>query len=138
VIAFSHPAWSRNSAYRIHSVESVEKGLSRIQVEGPPSLGRGIVKTIPDKTTITTDVPHEYFRPLAKSDDSGFMTGKRLLGAQGATARLQKVKLGAPLVLTVDDSTAFRPGDVFRYQDVSPGDSFEIIELFTTGDSRVV
>ncbi|MES2461024.1 MAG: heparinase II/III family protein, partial [Armatimonadota bacterium] len=138
VIAFSHPAWSRNSAYRIHSVESAGKGLSRIQVEGPLSLGRGIVKTVPDKTTITTDVPHEYFRPLAKSDDSGFMTGKQLLGAQGAGTRLQKVKLGAPLTLTVDDSTAFRPGDVFRYQDVSPGDSFEIIEVFTTGDSRLV
>jgi hypothetical protein len=132
VIQFSNPAWTRNSGYRIQRIESAEKGFSQIQVEGPLSLGRGIVRSVPDKTTVTTDVPHEYVRPLIRTDDTGFMDGKILVGANGVTTRLKKVKLAAPLVLTVDDSTGFQPGDVFRYQDVSPGDSFEIMEVFTT------
>jgi hypothetical protein len=88
--------------------------------------------------TVTTDVPHEYLRPLGRSADSGFMTGKILQAMHGATARLREVKLGAPLTLSVDDSSGFRPGDVFRYQDVSPGDSFEIIDVYSTVDSRAV
>lgn len=33
--------------------------------------------------------------------------------------------------MRVDDSAAFRPGDVFRYFDVTEGDAFEVLSAAT-------
>lgn len=120
-IVFGNARYSRTTAWRIERV-TASGAMRRIHLGKPVTLGRGQVGKIVDAQTLTTVIPHGYARTVT-GNDSGFFTGKRICTQAGACTTVRGFVQG---VLTVDDSSAFRPGDVFRYYDLQAGDTFEI------------
>lgn len=125
VIYFSNPGYTRNTAYRIDKVETAETG-SRIFLQATVGLGFGRVEARPDAQTLTSSVPHEYANSVRRANGSGFFNGKRIRAASGAETRIVSVRYGIPMILTVDSSSEFQPGEVFYYDDIQPGDAFDI------------
>ena len=126
VIYFSNPGYTRNTAYRIDKVERAETG-SRIFLHATVDLGFGRVEAQPDAQTLTSSVPHEYCQlACRRATGSGFFNGKRIRSASGAETRIVSVRYGIPMTLTVDSSSGFKPGEVFYYDDIQPGDGFDV------------
>jgi hypothetical protein len=125
VVYFTNPAYSRNTAYRILKVEKAGPG-SRLFLHASVGLGFGRVEAAPDGHTLTSSVPHEYANSVRRGSGSGFFNGKRIRTAAGAATRLVSVRYGIPMTLTVESSRGFKPGEVFYYDDIQPGDTFEI------------
>jgi hypothetical protein len=134
VIYFSNPGYTRNTAYRIDKVETAETG-SRIYLHATVGLGFGRVEAQPDAQTLTSSVPHEYANSVRRTPGwgspgagtgSGFFKGKRIRSESGASTRIVSVRYGIPMTLTVEDSSGFKPGEVFHYDDLQPGDDFDV------------
>jgi hypothetical protein len=131
VIYFTNPGYTRNTAYRISKIEKADAG-SRIFLHATTGLGFGRVESIADGRTMTSSVPHEYTNSVRRGNGSGFLDGKRIRTAAGAATRLVSVRYGLPMVLSVESTAGFKPGEVFYYDDIQPGDDFEIpIILFS-------
>ena len=128
VIYFNNPKYTRNTAYRIAKVERSGAG-SRIFFHASTGLGIGRVGTVPDGRTLTSIIPHEYANSVRGANGSGFLSGKRIRSASGASANVASIRYGNPMSLTVDSTAAFKPGDIFYYDDLQPGDSYEILNL---------
>jgi hypothetical protein len=126
IILFSNPRYSRNTAYRIAGIDATGD-QTRIRLDGTLLLGKGVVGSIKDTNTLTSLVPHEYARTVNGKEGSGFFRGKRIRTAAGATAEIANVRYGQPMTLTLKSANGFRPGEVFYYDDVQPGDRFSII-----------
>lgn len=125
VIYFSNPLYTRNTAYRIVKVEEADSG-SRIFLHATVGLGFGRVEAVFDARTLTSSVPHEYANSVRRANGSGFFNGKRIRSASGTSTRIISVRCGNPMTLTVENSAGFKPGEVFYYDDIQPGDSFAI------------
>ncbi len=125
LIYFSNPAYTRITVYRIVKVEAVPTG-TRILLHAGTGLGIGRVSTVPDARTLVSDIPHEYANTVRRENGSGFFAGKRIRSASGATTTVVSVRYGVPMTLTVASSAGFRPGERFVYDDLQPGDRFEV------------
>ena len=128
VIYFTNPKYTRNTAYRVVKVERRGAG-SRIYLHASPGLGIGRVESIIDECTLTSVIPHEYANSVRGGNGSGFMNGKRIRTASGAGANVVSIRYGNPMILSLDSTAGFQPGEVFYYDDLQPGDSFEILSL---------
>jgi len=126
VITFTNPGYTRNTAYRIVKIEKAGAG-SRIFLHASTGLGFGRVESVPDGRTLTSSVPHEYANSVRKGKGSGFLNGKRIRTGAGAATRLVSVRYGVPMTLSVENAAGFRPGEEFFYDDIQPGDEFEIL-----------
>jgi hypothetical protein len=124
-IYFSNPSYTRNTAYRIVKVEKAGAG-SRVHLHASVGLGFGRVEAVLDSRTLTSSIPHEYANSVRRANGSGFFNGKRMRGATGAATKIVSVRYGIPMTLTVESSSGFKPGDIFYYDDIQPGDSFDI------------
>ncbi|MBI3922258.1 MAG: heparinase II/III family protein, partial [Armatimonadetes bacterium] len=127
-IAFSRPAYSRNTCYHVARVERTAEG-TRVSVEEQTFLlGHGEIDEMPDDdTSLSSLTPHEYFRAVNRSGDSWFFRGKLLRNDSGAKTHVLSGTPGVvPLTLKVEDSRGFRGGDRLTYCDVQPGDEFSI------------
>jgi hypothetical protein len=125
VIYFSNPRYTRNTAYRIARVEREGTG-SRVFLHATVGLGFGRVEAVRDARTLTSSVPHEYVNSVRRANGSGFFDGKRIRSASGATTNIISVRYGVPMTLSVADAAGFQPNDIFYYDDVQPGDAFDI------------
>jgi len=125
VIYFTNPGYTRNTAYRIAKVERAGTG-SRVFLHATAGLGFGRVEALPDARTLTSSVPHEYANSVRRAKGSGFFDGKRIRSASGAATKIVSVRYGIPMTLTVDSASGFKPGEVFYYDDIQPGDAFDL------------
>ncbi len=125
VIYFTNPGYSRNTAYRIDRIEKAG-AETRIYLHATVGLGFGRVEAVPDARTLTSSVPHEYANSVRRANGSGFFNAKRIRSASGAVTRIVAVRYGVPMTLAVESSSAFKPGEVFYYDDIQPGDTFDI------------
>jgi hypothetical protein len=132
LLTFSNPRWTRNTAYTIRAV-SPEGNNSKITVEGTFRLGRGTVaEGTLDAKSFRSVIPHEFARSAYRRFDSGFFTGKVVRAEKsGAMTRVTGISDGPLQTIHVDDTSGFRPGDVFHYEDISEGDTFEILSSAT-------
>lgn len=129
-ILFSNPAYSRNTAYRIAAAAA-----RRVELEETPRLGFGRVQTLPDAATITTMVPHEYANSVRRPGGSTFFQGKRIRSESGAVTRIRSVSQGQPVVLKVESSRGFRTGEMFYYEDLQPGDVFDVPAVLSIAET---
>jgi hypothetical protein len=125
VVYFTNPGYTRNTAYRIVKVEKAGAG-SRIFLHATVGLGFGRVEAVPDGRTLTSSVPHEYANSVRRANGSGFLNGKRIRTAAGASTKLVSVRYGIPMTLTVESSRGFKQGSIFYYDDIQRGDAFDI------------
>ncbi len=134
VMYFANPGYTRNTAYRIDKIESIEAG-SRIFLHATTGLGFGRVESAPDARTLISSLPHEYANSVRRTPGwgspgagtgSGFFNGKRIRSGSGAETRIVSVRFGNPMTLAVESSAGFKPGEVFYYDDIQPGDDFDI------------
>ena len=125
VIVFSNPLYSRTTAYRVAGVEG-----NRIRLDGTALLGIGKVDAVRDAHTIASSIPHEYARGV-KGSYSGFFQGKRIANPSGAATRITGIRYGQPMAIAVEDAGGWKAGDGFSYEDVQPGDRFEVLRLVT-------
>lgn len=122
-VYISNPAYSRNSAYVLCSLE---KNVARLE-QADTLLGSGVVQEIPDEHTLISRIPHEYACGLKRGASSGFFKGKLLASNDGrAGTRIRKAVLGDALRLEVDSTKGFQAGQAFRYHDVQPGDTIGV------------
>ncbi len=127
VAVFSNPAYSRTTAYHIRAVDG-----NRITLQASSlNLGVGRVEAIADAKTLKSDIPHEYARSV-KRHSTRFFDGKCIQGENGGAARILATKPGAPLTLTLDDTSSFHPGERFTYRDIVPGDTLRISRVWHT------
>lgn len=142
-VAFSNPAYSRNTAYTIHDVRR-EGDLSVIDL-GPQRilLGQGTLDQDPMlEDRITSLTQHDYARGLTPGGGN-FFAGKLLRSADGATStNIRSTRFAQPMEFEVDSSAGFSEGDDFYYYDLQPGDSFVIrnwavAQLDETGSVRI-
>ena len=124
VIFFTSPGYSRSTTYRILRVEPAG-AQRRVFLHGTTVLGVGRVDQKPTATLIISVIPHDYSLSVVNKD-SGFFQGKRLRGTSGATTHIQSITYGQPMTLQVESAAAFQVGETFYYDDLQPGDSFEI------------
>ncbi len=136
VIYFDNPKYSRNTVYRIKKIEKLGNG-SRISLQASLGLGIGRIASAIDDYTLTSDIPHEYANSVRGGNGSGFFRGKRIRSASGAETRVASIKYGNPMTLTVESTKGFKPGDMFYYDDLQPGDSFEILNVVFSRASRI-
>ncbi|HUS81442.1 MAG TPA: heparinase II/III family protein, partial [Armatimonadota bacterium] len=126
-ILFDNSGYSRNTAYHIERV-TVAGGRSRVRVrEATFTLGKALLDEAPlDDHTITTLVPHEYARTLARVNvppELNFFRGKLLQSADGGFATtIREVQSGQPMHIIADQVTELSAGDELYYRDVRPGD----------------
>lgn len=118
---FSHPRWTRTSAYQVRKAEGRKVTLDARSL----SLGRGRVAKRSDPQTILSDVPHEFVRS-ALHTPTRFFDGKMILGRDGGMTRITGIQPGAPLKIGVEDGATLGEGETFDYLDLAPGDSLEI------------
>ncbi|MDH7568267.1 MAG: discoidin domain-containing protein [Armatimonadota bacterium] len=125
-VYFSHPRYSRNTAYRIQRIVGAKRG-SRIYLgtQGVV-LGQGRIADRIDAHTLTSEIPHDYARSVVGGNNDRFFDGKRMVAETGAATHLREVLYANPMRLSVDDANPFRSGDVVRYEDVQEGDTFYI------------
>lgn len=121
----SSSRYSRNSAYTIMkaSGDTVEVN------QAGTILGRGTVAEVTGEGTLTTKVPHEYARSVARRRPSGFFRGKLLRTRDGsASAHIKRVRFGAAgmMGIDVDSTNGFAPGQTYYYHDVQPGDTLTV------------
>ncbi len=138
IIIFSHPRYSRTTAYRIVRVESTGN-QRRVHLHSTVVLGKGQVDKVVDAQTLTSLIPHEYARSVQRSGDSGFFRGKRIRAASGASTNVVGMSYCQPMTLKVVNTQGFKSGDVFYYDDVQAGDHFEIatiVSLTQTAPNR--
>jgi len=130
IIIFSHPRYSRTTAYRIVRVEEAGN-QRRVHLHSTVVLGKGQVDKVADAQTLTSLIPHEYAHSVRRSGDSGFFRGKRIRAASGASTNIVGTSYGQPMTLKVENTQGFKPGDVFYYEDVQAGDHFEIATVLS-------
>jgi len=133
VIVFSNPVYSRTTAYRIVRVEKDGRGR-RVLLDGTPRLGKGNVEALSESQEILSLIPHEYAISVSGAGDTGFFRGKRITTISGVSTRVSSVRTGKPMVLTVQNLAGFKPGDVFYYEDLQPGDDFAIMTIISLID----
>jgi len=128
VIAFTNPAYSRNTVHRIAKVEATETG-SRIQLESPSLiLGTGILEDDPaSETQFDSLLAHEYARSDSQTGTQ-FFSGKLVQG-DGFSTRIVRTNFGQPIRYTVDSAAGMAVGDEFEVHDVQVGDTFTIPAL---------
>lgn len=118
---FSGDGYSRTTGYHI-----ARSGGEHLVLDASTlSLGTGRVSEIHGADRMTSDIPHEYARKV-KGGGTRFFDGKRIVGTSGAETCLRAVIPGAPMDLSVNNATAFTPGERFDIIDISPGDTVHI------------
>ncbi len=126
-VYFSNPTYSRNTAYHVDTI-STDGERVRLRVrESSFLLGKAVLDGPPvDAHTLTSIVPHDYARTMARAGESGsvgFFAGKLLTTADGSAATtIRDVTYGQPQVIRVDSVEGFGDGDECWYHDVQPGD----------------
>ena len=127
VVAFSNPAYSRNTAYTIRGIRR-EGDLSVIDL-GPQRiiLGLGTLDSDPPSDTVMTSLtPHEYAKGLVPGGTE-FFQGKLLANADLSTqTHITKLKSEQPLEINVASTAGFSEGDTVYYMDLQAGDEFTI------------
>jgi len=130
VITFSNPRYSRSTAYQIKAVESLTTG-TRIQLTEDCVLGRGVVENVDETSSIIQSlISHEYAKTVGRRGDSEFFKGKRLVSEAGQVARVESISGGQPMEIYVNSAKGFKKDDIFVYEDIGAGDTFEIL-LYT-------
>ncbi|MDD8014557.1 MAG: heparinase II/III family protein [Acidobacteriota bacterium] len=132
VIVFGNPGYSRSTAYHIARVEKAGKG-SRIHLRGTVVLGIGKVGAVTDGHVLTSVIPHEYANSVRRGNGSGFFQGKRVRTASGAAGRLKSAHYGIPMNLVLESTAGFKAGDELFYDDLQPGDGYEILNIVHLG-----
>lgn len=134
-VYFDDPQYSRNTAYTVASTKE-----TTLHVESATTrLGTGLVSSIVDEDTLSSNVPHEYARSVTRKP-TGFFVGKRIASFEGdASASIRQAVPGAHLILEVDSTAGFVVGDRFYYCDVQLGDRCSIqhqfrLDRLTTGE----
>lgn len=128
-IVFDNPAYSRNTAYRIESAASAGPGAWTLQLTETTVLGKGVVSEINETSrTLISAMTHEYLRPANRRGSTRYMDGKRIVREDGKIATVTSTTHVHPLQVRVDDVDGFEVGDVFYYEDLQPGDTFEVIQ----------
>lgn len=143
-IYFDNPEYSRNTAYHVERVTGAGDGRYRIYVrESSFLLGKAVIDGPPlDATTLTSVIPHDYARPVARGGvpaEADFFTGKLLTSTAGAATTVRQVAYGQPQTIRVDSTAGFSEGDECWYHDVRPGDTVGIFThatLTRTGAGR--
>jgi len=129
-VVFTNPAYTRTTAYRLERLEATKEGRALCLGETSFLLGRAKVLSVPDECTLIV-TPHEYARSL--NGQSLFFNGKQGTNGVQATTRVVAIEFGVPMVLRVESSKGFRPGDPFLYLDLQPGDKFLIPTTMVMG-----
>ena len=145
VVQFSHPAYSRNTAYTIHRV--FRDGDQMVIDLGPQRtiLGQGTVKDDPvDATGLVSLAPHPYAQGMRNSGVD-FFAGKGVVSADGRhrTRLTSLTSTGQTAQLQVESALGFGAGDRFSYLDISPDDTYVIHNRATvlsdgSGETRVI
>jgi len=118
---FSNTAWTRTSGYRIEKA-----GGQRLVLKASSlSLGLGHVSKKMADSTILSDIPHEFTKDI-KWKSSRYFEGKMMAGHENGMARINTVKGGSPMTITVAPGSTLKEGEQFDYMDVSPGDKVYI------------
>ena len=128
IVQFSHPAYSRNTAYTIHRVLKdgdrtvIDLGVQRT-VLGQGTVQEGSV----DATGMVSLAPHPYAQGMRNSGVD-FLSGKGVVSADGRhrTRLTSLTSTGQSAQLQVESTQGFSAGDRFSYLDLSPGDTFAI------------
>lgn len=126
LITFSHPRYSRNTAYRIKAVKATETGRRILLGDQSLLLGQGRVLEVVDAATMTTEIPHDYGRSVVSGVQDRFFDGKLLRSDRGQETHLKTLEYGTPMRLSVDSTDGFEEGDGFVYCDVQVGDEFMV------------
>ncbi len=129
-VYFSNPAYSRNIAYHVESV-NISGDQVRLRVrEATFLLGKAVIYGTPaDANTLTSIIPHDYARTMARGgqgEAGDFFAGKLLIGPDGAATTIREVNYGQPQTIRVASTAGFSDGDECWYQDVQPGDEVVI------------
>ena len=129
-VYFSNPAYSRNSAYHVESVTEVGDQVRLRVREASFLLGKAVIYGTPlDAHTLTSIIPHDYARTMARggqSEAGDFFAGKLLTGPNGAATTIREVVYGQPQTIRVDSASGFADGAECWYHDVQPGDEVVI------------
>lgn len=134
-IIFSGADYSRTTAYRIERIEA-DGAARRIYLDGTMILGKGQIESIPDGNTLVNSIPHEYARTVRRIGDSNFFQGKTIRATSGAHSQITGTKHGSPMTLSVKNAQNFKVGDVFFYEDLQPGNSFEILSDISISQTK--
>ncbi len=126
-IAFSNPAYTRNTAYTIYGVRKegnlsvIDLGTQRI------ILGRGTLCDDPiDDHSLLSLTEHDYARGLTRRGVA-FFNGKLLRSEDGtAGTNIISTKCGQPFEINVASTAGLQAGDNFYYYDLQAGDEFVI------------
>lgn len=122
-VVFNNELWSCNSPYAIHGIIR-EGGRTGIFL-GPQriELGRGTVEQVGGATLLLSATPHD----LTEGGGRRFMDGKLVAsGDRSVTSRITEIVYTHPFEVHVASTEGFAQGDLFRYLDLAPGDSFAI------------
>ncbi len=142
-VAFTNPAYSRNTAYTIYGVRR-EGDLAMLDLgDQRILLGEGMLDEDPmTDTRLTSLIPHDYARGLTRRG-AGFFTGKLLVSADFKhQTQITHAQYGQPMTVDVLSSAGFAEGDRFYYLDLQAGDEFVIhnwaaLSLDETGKLQV-
>lgn len=121
-VYFESERYSRNTAYTLAEVQGRSLRVEQVDT----LLGQGVVDKIVDANTLTTRIPHEYARGVRSKSPTGFFTGKLLRSTDGASTRIRSIEFADPMVVKVDSTAGFQPGEKFLYQDVQPADTVTV------------
>jgi len=125
LVLFGNPEYSRDTAYRIASVEALPDG-SRVVLESPSFvLGTGILEDDPENDrAFVSLLPHEYARSDSATGTQ-FFSGKRIKG-EGFETNIVRTGFGQLMRYEVESTKGMGAGNEFVILDVQPGDSFRI------------
>lgn len=118
---FSNPAWSRASGYCIKGTV----GRRLVLKASTLSLGVGRVRKFDENGKILCDIPQEYSKTI-KNKSSLFFDGKVIIGSEKGTARINTIKPGSPMKISVEPGSTLKEGEMFHFMDISPGDEVKI------------
>ena len=128
-VYLSNPRYSRNTAYRIHTVEPTPRGARIGLGPQPMLLGQGRVHQV-EKSRILSDIPHEYGKSVVGGINSRFFDGKLVRNDRGAATHIRSLEFASPMRLHVESTQGFQAGDTLSYYDVQPGDQVMVLSAW--------
>jgi len=122
LVTFNNSRYTRNTAYRIHTVQALGNGSRILLGDQSLILGRGRVFDVLNEETMTSEIPHDYARSVIGGKNYGFFNGKLIRSIRGKETHLKSLEYANPMRLIVDSTEGFEEGDDFTYCDVQVGD----------------